>query len=206
MAHSIKEKEVLLQEIHHRVKNNLSVISSLVNLQSSTIETPDEAIEALDETSKRIFSIALVHEHLYQSTDYSGIDMSEYLETLIGQLQDTITEKPKIKLATELDAISMNINRAVPTGLLVNELITNALKHAFPEQKEGEITVKMEKNNSTNFNLIVEDNGIGISEEQRESMESLGMVLIQTLVKQIDGKLAVTTENGTRFKITIPLT
>ena len=202
--HSIKEKDVLLKEIHHRVKNNLQVISSLLNLQSKSIKDAQNQ-KIFNNTRDRIRSISMVHEALYQTDDYSNVNFKEYLKNLTGQLiRSVLGGTLSVSLELELTPIKLNLNKAVPCGIVVNELVTNALKHAFPGKRKGAITISLKKKKGQ-LELIVADNGIGIQKENIES-ETLGMSLVSILVKnQLNGTLEIDEDEGTIVKIQFPI-
>lgn len=199
---SLEEKEMLLKEIHHRVKNNLMVISSLLNLQSRYIKDP-EALDVFKESQNRAKSMALIHERLYRSTDLKKIDFGDYIRTLATDLFRTYaTDTSKIQLKMNVEDIQLDINTAIPLGLIVNELISNALKYAFPNDIEGSIVIDFHSHNNI-LTIKVKDNGIGFPENlDYKNTESLGLQLVNTLTKQIDGEIQLTKNQGTEFKIT----
>jgi len=200
---SLKEKEILLKEIHHRVKNNLQIISSLLNLQSSSI--PDENIQDIfNDCRNRVNSMSLIHENLYQSPDLNNIDFDKYVKNLADSLQSSYSTKNAIALNIDIHDVFLNINTAVPCGLIINELVSNAIKHAFPNNTEGEINVSFHKLNNKEYKLIVSDNGIGIPHGlDHENTESLGLMLINTLSEnQLNGKMEFSRDEGTEFKLT----
>lgn len=198
---SLEEKEMLLKEIHHRVKNNLNVISSLLNLQSRYIKDK-AALEVFRESQRRARSMALIHKMLYQSKDLKCIDFGEYLETLAGELfHSYVTDPESVKLNLVVGKVQMDINTSIPLGLIVNELISNSLKHAFPEGYKGELTVKLAQEGSY-YHLIVADDGVGLPEDlDLEKTNSLGMRLVNTLIKQIKGEIEFKRDNGTKIII-----
>jgi two-component sensor histidine kinase len=195
---SLREKEVLLAEIHHRVKNNLAVISGLLQMQIWEAEN-EHAASALRESQFRVRSIALVHEKLYQSENLSYIKFDQYIRDLLQAVSSTyIGEDSNIEIKTELEGVILNINQAIPCSLLLNELIVNAFKHAFDDQG-GLITVSM-RATGQKVTLQVKDNGKGFPKAQIER-ESLGMSLIDTLSKQLNGTLEFQNDNGADIKI-----
>jgi len=200
---SLKEKEVLLREIHHRVKNNLQVISSMLYIQSGYIKDK-EAFEMFKETQNRIKSMALIHEELYQSKDLSKIDVAKYLQKLATDLINSYGIKQEdIKLKMAIHEVLLGVNTAVPCGLIINELVSNSLKHAFPNGKEGEIRVALRSDNANKFALIVSDNGVGFPKDlDFRNTETLGLQLVTTLVKQLGGTIELDRSGGTEFKIT----
>jgi PAS domain S-box-containing protein len=202
LKESLEEKEMLLKEIHHRVKNNLMVISSLLNLQSQYIKDK-ESLDIFRESQNRAKSMALIHERLYRSTDLKKIDFGEYIHTLANDLFHTyVTDPSRIKLNMNLENVMVDINTTVPLGLILNELVTNSMKYAFPEGKEGEIDIEFHKQED-NFILIVSDTGVGFPEGlDFRNTDSLGLQLVNNLVSQIDGEITLDNNQGTEFKIT----
>ncbi len=201
----LRIKETLLQEIHHRVKNNFNVISSLLNLQSQQINTKEDAVNAFKESRHRIHSMLLVHENLYRARDISRINMKEYIDTMIQDLMPSYTQDKKIRLDLSVKDIYLDINAAVPCGLIINEIITNALKHAFEGLGEGRIWISFRLTEKGLYELIVRDDGIGLpSQLNIHQTESLGLKLISLLVRQIDGTMNVAREDGARFRIVFP--
>ncbi len=199
---SLKEKELLLREIHHRVKNNLQVISSLLNLQSRYIKSK-QALEMLKESQNRIKSMALVHEQLYQSRDLARIDFAEYIRRLAAHLFESYRVNPKaIILKINIDDVFLGIDKAIPCGLVINELVSNSLKHAFPADKKGEIRIDLTSDDDKKFTLIVSDNGIGFPKNlDFRNTESLGLQLVCTLADQLGGTLEFDGSGGTEFEI-----
>ena len=201
---SLSEKEVLLKEIHHRVKNNLQVISSLLYLNSK--KTRDkETLEMFKDSQNRVKSIALVHERLYQSRDLGSINFEEYVRKLIIDLSRSYgVNQDIIKINIDINNIFISIDNAVPCGLIINELVSNSFKYAFPENtgKEKYINISFKRIGRKELLLIVSDNGIGINEELKERKKhSLGIQLVETLVEQLDGTLEIEPSSGTTFKI-----
>ena len=199
---SLKEKELLLREIHHRVKNSLQLISSLLTLQASEIDDK-EIIAKYKESENRIHTIALIHESLYQSTNISNINFRDYVEILIENIINSFgVNTNKIKTTLELGNYNLGIETAIPLGLIINELVSNSLKHAFNGYDKGEIKIILEKNGET-YTLTVKDNGIGLPEGFKFiETNSLGILLINTLVNQLEGKLDVEVNGGTCVTIT----
>jgi PAS domain S-box-containing protein len=187
---SLEEKEVLLKEIHHRVKNNMQVISSLLNLQARQIKDP-LVLEAFKESQRRIRSMALIHERLYQSSDLSRIEFSQYLRNLASHLfQSYQADASRIRVKMETEEVLLNINTAIPCGLIVNELISNVLKHAFPDGRSGELEIVLRRAAGGGYVILVRDDGIGLPPGlDIRRTETLGMQIVSTLVGQIDGRL-----------------
>ncbi|WP_027178009.1 histidine kinase dimerization/phosphoacceptor domain -containing protein [Maridesulfovibrio bastinii] len=200
---SLKEKEVMLQEIHHRVKNNLQVISSLLNLQSG-YASDKETQNLFRECQNRVRSMSLLHERLYRSSDLSKVNMHEYTQSLVNFLLHSYSISETITTKLNISDIRLTIDTAVPCGLIINELVTNALQHAFPEKRIGNMSVILIKEDDK-IVLTVADDGIGLPENfSPDQSQSLGITLIDTLVHQLNGKLDITSENGTTFKISFP--
>lgn len=199
----LKEKTTLLQEIHHRVKNNLQVISSLLNLQSNRIQDK-QSVSALQISMNRIYSMALIHEKLYKSESLSNIDFTDYIESLARDLLNSHSDaKRPIDLKLDLDEIVLGIDSAIPCGLILNEVITNSLKHAFPESRKGEISITFTRLENKAYQLVVRDNGTGIPENiDCMKSDSLGLTLIRTLASQIEGHAIFESNNGTVFTLT----
>jgi len=199
---SLEEKEILLKEIHHRVKNNMQIISSLLNIQSANIE--DENMrEIFNVCQSRIRSMALMHETLYKSEDLGRIDFSEYIRRLTTHLMSMYREGIEpIRLNLDIVDVYLDINRAIPCGMIINELVSNSLKHAFPDGKGGEIAVKIFTDKKKIVTLIVSDTGVGFPEglDFRET-KSMGMQLVTDLTRQIKGTIKIGREKGTEYKI-----
>ena len=200
---SLKEKEILLQEIHHRVKNNLAIISSLIELQKDGLS--DEMRGVFQETQTRIRSIALVHEKLYQSERLAEIDISEYVSELSRMITQTFTGKKRdIEFREDIDSIKISIINAVPLGLLINELLSNSFKHAFNGTSKGIVKISFKKGKGE-YIISVEDNGVGLPDGFNiDEQASMGMTLVRTLTRQVQGKLKITSDEWTRFEITFP--
>jgi two-component sensor histidine kinase len=200
---SLKEKEVLLKEIHHRVKNNLQIVSSLLYLQMTRTEHA-EAVSALRDSRNRVRSIARIHERLYQSANLASVDMDEYMSSLVSDLQHSHrVENSAVRLVVDVGKVALGITEAIPCGLIINELISNALKHAFPQGKEGKITIQLRKTNTNRTMLTVSDNGVGFPEHvDFRNTPSLGLDLINSLVHQLDGSIDLDRRDGTTFTIT----
>ena len=202
LTESLEEKEVLLKEIHHRVKNNLQVISSLLSLQSNYIED-EAALSNFQESQTRVRSMALIHEKLYQSEDLVSIDFSDYLDSLVSELSRSYRLNPmNVNIALNISHAMFDVDTAVPCGLIVNELVSNSLKYAFPDDRKGTIQVNLDSREDK-FALVVKDDGIGIPEEvDWQNTESLGMQLVNTLTSQLGGSIELNDSSGTEFKVT----
>ncbi|MBI5679387.1 MAG: PAS domain S-box protein [Methanobacterium sp.] len=200
---SLIEKEALLREIHHRVNNNLQIIISLLNLQSKNVVN-DEDYELFINSQNRVRSMAMIHEKLYQSDNLSSINFSDYLKTFLNSLIYSYSNLSHIDLELDIEEIELNIETSVPCGLIINELVSNSLKHAFPQGRKGKIMVKMYPDNDE-YVLIVKDNGVGhIKEHDLENGTTLGLSLVDSLVDQLDGNIEILEEEGTVYKITFP--
>ena len=199
---SLREKEVLLKEIHHRVKNNLQIISSLLNLQTGQID--DERAEAIfRESQDRVRSMALIHERLYQSEDLARVDFAEYIRSLVGYLARSYSDQAgRVRVETDVGDVSLGIDTAIPCGLIINELVSNALKHGFPEGKPGRIDVHLREKRDGGYRLVVSDNGVGFPDglDFRQT-DSLGLQLVTTLVDQLEGRIELDAARGTGFRI-----
>jgi len=199
---SIKEKDILLQEIHHRVKNNMQIISSLLNLQITYLDDK-EAVNLLKESQNRVRSMAIIHEKLYQSNDFTKINLTEYINSLVNGLFYSYSIKNHINSIINVDDVELNIETAIPVGLILNELVSNSLKHGFTTDS-GEVYIKL-KTIDDNYEMIVGDNGIGFPKDiDFKNTESLGLQLVNNLVNQIDGEIELNINDGTEFKITFP--
>lgn len=212
---SLKEKEVLLKEIHHRVKNNLQIVSSLLDLQAEYIQEP-EILEKLEDSKHRLLAMSLIHETLYQSETLAQVDFSDYVERLATNiLFAQSTDYDRIKLEFNLEPVFLNLETAIPCGLLLNELITNSIKHAFPDPLQGKIYIELHyqsPDTPSNLNqtscqepkimLKVSDNGIGLPANMNsKETKSLGLTLIHDLTQQLRGNLAINLTNGTQFTL-----
>jgi len=202
LEQSIKEKEVLLKEVHHRVKNNMQVISSILNLQSSYI-TDEHALSIIRESQDRIKSMSFVHESLYQSDTLSEVNFAEYIENITRNLYYSYgRSQGGIELEFELEKIFLNLDTSIPCGLIINELMSNAMKYAFQGRPIGKVRISLSKLSDGRLKLIVADNGIGLPPElDIENAESLGLQLVTTLITQISGELEIDNDNGTTFTI-----
>ncbi len=199
---SLHEKEVLLREIHHRVKNNLQIISSLLNLQSQHIED-SKALEMFAESRLRVRSMAMVHEKLYRSEDLSRVDFREYVRSLSYHLFQMYGVTPdKVALEMDIEDVLLDINTAIPCGLLVSELISNALKHAFPEGHSGTVSVSMKPVADGGIELRISDDGVGLeSDLDLKNSESFGLQLVDMLTEQLQGTLSIDRNGGTTFAV-----
>ncbi|PYV18120.1 MAG: hypothetical protein DMG07_04540 [Acidobacteria bacterium] len=201
---SLEEKEVLLKEIHHRVKNNLQIISSLLSLQATQIQDV-RALQTFKESQNRVKAMALVHERLYQSGDLARIDFADYVRNLTNYLLKSYEINPKvIRLKLDVHSETMNIDVAIPCGLIISELVSNALKYAFPDGRNGDIWVRFKPDGERDFRLVVGDDGVGMSKVGAEDLSSLGLKLVRSLTDQIGGTMTQRNEHGLEFDIRMP--
>jgi PAS domain S-box-containing protein len=199
---SLIEKETLLNEIHHRVKNNMTVISSLLGLQMSNTDN-QIAKDALQDSKNRVQSMSMIHETLYRSDNLSSIDLKKYLSELGKTIFQNYSISNKVHFKVEADNIMISVKQASPVGLIVNELIANCLKYAFSDNREGEILVGFKSNKENGVELMVSDNGVGIPEGfDLQKVDSLGLKLVKMLVEnQLDGSIDMESNNRTKFTI-----
>ena len=190
---ALKEKEVLLQEVHHRVKNNLQVISSMLNLQKSFVNDP-ETLNLLEESTNRIATMSFIHESLYRNTDFANISFAEYLQRLSANLIQSYSRNDcEVVLQTVFDEVYLSLEQAIPCGLITNELVSNSLKYAFPDRPQGTITLRIQHTEGGGVELEVSDDGVGLPPGMDFAKnDSLGVYLVQALTEQIDGELVVT--------------
>jgi two-component sensor histidine kinase len=204
---SLQEKKVLLEEIHHRVKNNLNVVASMLSLQMGRISSVEEALEALRVSENRIHSMSLIHDNLYQSDDLSAIDMRSYLETITEDLRQIYAGEMPVEINTVSDAIYLDIYQAIPLGLILNELVSNALEHAFCPESGGNLSITLQQAGEGQCELRVRDNGCGLSRDiDLQETETIGLKLVSVLSEQLGGSLTLLREGGTEFQITFPAT
>jgi two-component sensor histidine kinase len=198
-ASSLREKELLLQEVHHRVKNNLQIISSLLNLEAERVSPPVR--EIIKRSQTRIRSLSLVHEKLYRSADLTRIDLAGYIESLADHLFHVYVVDPsKVRLETDFEDVSLDINSAIPCGLILNEMISNALKHAFPDGRKGALTVRMKRTSDDFVELQVSDDGIGLPAAfDFDNPKSFGFQIMKLLVEQLEADFTIDRTRGTTF-------
>ncbi len=198
---SLKEKEVLIREIHHRVKNNMQIISSLLNLQKQYVND-EEAVDVLLESQNRVKSMAMIHEKLYKSRNFSEINFADYIQSLVDDLFYSYGVDPaRIRKNIILDEVMMGLETAIPCGLIISELVTNTLKYAFPNGMKGEFRIELHRVNGF-YNLIIHDDGVGmpLTIDFNET-ETLGLKLVNSLVNQLEGTIELIKGNGTEYKI-----
>lgn len=203
LQQALDDKDMLMKEIHHRVKNNLMIMSSLLNLQSRYIED-EVAKDIFKDCQSRAKTMALIHEKLYQSGQLKRIDVKDYVASLTNYIYRVyVTEPHRIILKVDLDDFMMDINTIISLGLILNEVLTNSFKYAFPEKEKGTVTVKLRQINNKKFLLEVEDDGVGLPADfDPHNTNSLGMQLIYNLTEQIKGELKLDGDNGTNVQIT----
>lgn len=198
----LDEKEVLLKEVHHRVKNNLQIISSLLNLQSGMIQDPATQM-LFQDSQNRIRAMTLIHERLYRSHDLTRINLAPYIQELTTSLSRTYQQKSiNVRMHIHANDIEIDMDTAVSCGLIINELVSNALKHAFTSRSEGEIIITLQSIDPCHYRMLVQDNGVGLpSTVNIATSETLGLQLVNSLVKQLDGTINIQSQQGTRFEI-----
>ena len=206
MRSSLVEKEVLIREIHHRVKNNLQIISSLLHIQSGKITNP-EMVSMFTNCQNRVKSIALIHEKLYQTNSFTRVDFGSYTKNLIYYLFRMFDVKSeKVSLRMNVENVFLPMDTAIPCGLIINELVTNSLKHAFSGDKHGHISIQAVYHSNNKFTLTIKDNGSGIPEEvDFYKSRTVGYNLVNSLIRQLGGILEINREKGTEFKITFSI-
>jgi two-component sensor histidine kinase len=202
---ALAQQTVLLQEVHHRVKNNLQVISSLLHMQARTV-SDSKAKEALNESQRRVLAMALIHQYLYGGKQLDHIDFAEYIRSLTGQLFSYYAESaPNITSHLQLSPVLMTIDQALPCGLVLNELVTNALKYAYPNGLAGVVSVQLEETAHNSIKLTVSDRGVGFPKGfDWKNSPSMGLAIVQVLAKQIGADLELKDFDGTTFVLTLP--
>lgn len=205
LSASLQQKEVLLKEIHHRVKNNLQIISSLLYLQSRKI-TDQAILDMFQDAQNRVKSMALIHEKLYQSEDLACINFAEYVRNLAHYLfRSYRVTRQAISLKISAEEVPLSVEIAIPCGLIINELLSNALKYAFPNGQPGEISLNLQTIEPNYLRLVISDNGIGFPPNINfKKTRSLGLQLVNNLVRQLEGTIELHNHGGTTFKITFP--
>jgi PAS domain S-box-containing protein len=202
---SLRDKEVLLRELHHRVKNNLQIISSLLSLQSQRVSDP-VARELFRESQKRVRAMALVHENLYRTHDFAMVDVVQFLRALTSNVLRLYgAEANRIELELAIENVELEVESAIPCALVINELLTNCLKHAFTGRTSGTIRVMLTGAQDSSVTLVVADDGVGMpAHVDAERAETLGLDIVHTLVGQLHGTTHIARERGTRFEIRFP--
>jgi two-component sensor histidine kinase len=197
-------KETLLREVHHRVKNNLQIIVSLLRIKERLIKD-EQVLRIFKESQNQIIAMSLVHEKLYQNKDLGFVEFSEYIRSLAISIFASFNVNTSIiKLNMNIKAVPMNVDLAVPCGLIINEIITNSIKHAFPNNREGEIYIEVSENSDKELLLIISDDGVGFKDGfDMFKSETMGFKMLLALIEQIDGKIELFKDKGTLFKITL---
>jgi two-component sensor histidine kinase len=202
---SLRDKEALLREIHHRVKNNMQIVNSLLFLQEQAVydRTDAIALDAFQQSRARIKAMATIHDRLYRSSEFSTIDFEEYLNALVPELLNSYGIGNEIKINISAQGIKLGLDAAVPCALIINELITNSLKHAFPRGKTGKINLTMKYGSNGTIRLVVADNGAGmsISEDQLMEPKTLGLRLVADLARQLDGSVQIHNVEGAHVQV-----
>jgi two-component sensor histidine kinase len=194
----LKDKEILLAEVFHRVKNNLNVVTSLLNLKKNSTDN-DEVKEALEECRSRVFSMALVHQRIY-SSDSIGLNFKQYIENLVFDIGNSLGNDNEVSIQLEADEVILNLNNAIPCGLIVNEVITNAHKYARKENEILKIDIRLKRENEMII-LTIQDNGPGISKDVLDSQNTLGFELINSLSDQLNGTSTFENSNGFKYQL-----
>jgi two-component sensor histidine kinase len=201
LQHLLTEKEWLLKEIHHRVKNNLQIVMSLLNSQSAYIDN-GPALTAIHDSQHRVHAMSLIHQKLYNTDNLSAIDVPSYIRELVSYLVDSFDLGQRVRFELAIETLEMDVSQAVPLGLILNEAITNAIKYAFPDERSGVISISLANSSSNHYLLVISDNGIGIPAGQTTRKPgSLGMSLMAGLSEDLDGDFSIENNNGTVIKI-----
>ncbi|CAN1573279.1 HATPase_EL346-LOV-HK-like domain containing protein [Flavobacteriaceae bacterium] len=200
LQHLLDEKEWLMKEIHHRVKNNLQTVISLLNSQSAYIDN-DMALSSIKSSQHRIHSMSLIHQKLYMSENVSTINMTVYVKELVEYLKDSFNVRQRISFKIKIEQLELDVVQAVPLGLIINEAVTNSIKHACPNDQNGIIAISLVSTNEKQYLLTIQDNGIGISTEYKDKKKSFGMSLIKGLTDDLEGTFSIENNNGTLLKI-----
>ena len=204
VTQALAEKTVLLKEIHHRVKNNLAVVSSLLGIAANNVVSPDMN-NALKSSQHRLLSIALVHEQLYNSNHLDFINFADYATELAHSLYATIApDHNRVRLDLDVEPVTLGIHRAVPCGLILNELVTNAFKYAFPDDRRGSVKVVFRAETSGNIFFLVSDDGVGMNKTEFNRKATTGLRVVEVLTKQLDGKFCITSTKGTTCEVRFP--
>jgi two-component sensor histidine kinase len=200
---SLRQQEVLLREVHHRIKNNLQIISSLLDIQASSVEDP-HIVEMFMDIQNRVISMALIHETLYQSGNLRMVNFGVYVRTLAEQIfRSYNVAMDRISLQIRADEVMLDTNQAIPCGLILNELLCNCLKHAFPGERGGEVHIELRSEAAPQVTMLVRDNGIGFPSGMDSSHpETLGLQLVYSLTEQLGGRLEIERNDGTTVKLT----
>lgn len=202
---ALKEKEILLSEIHHRVKNNLQIIDSLIGMQADKVNNI-QALNAFQESQNRVRSIAMIHQILYESQDFSKVEIKSVIQSLVDNLTQSYgVDSVQVSKNINVSSVHLPIDKSIPLGLIVNELVSNTLKHGFPDGRTGVLNLSIRQNESEEILFTIEDSGVGIDDDlDLDSSATLGLSLVQTLVDQLGGSLTIQRKNPTRFSILFP--
>ena len=201
LEHLVTEKDWMVKEIHHRVKNNLHTVMGLLGTQAGYLEH-EEAINAISNSQHRIQAMSLIHQRLYQSNNLSAINMKDYIHELVDSLNESFNNNNNVCFNLEIDPIQLNLAHCIPLGLILNEAITNSFKYAFPDDKQGLINIELKTVSENNYLLTIKDNGIGLPHGfNLIRPDSMGMNLMQGLSAEIGAEFTLTNENGTRVDI-----
>ncbi|GAO41759.1 tetratricopeptide repeat-containing sensor histidine kinase [Flavihumibacter petaseus] len=201
LEHLVREKEWLVREIHHRVKNNFHMVMGLLGTQSRYLES-DEAIKAVEESKHRVQAMSLIHQKLYQSEDLSAINMPDYIHELVSYLRDSFNLRKSVYFVVDVDPVMLNLTYCVPIGLIISEAVTNSIKYAFPENREGVIHISLKEVDEKYFRLVIHDNGVGLPDHFNiASQQSMGLRLMKGLSDDIDGGFSIQRNNGTEIAI-----
>jgi two-component sensor histidine kinase len=200
---SLRQQEVLLREVHHRIKNNLQIISSLLDIQAGSVEDP-HIVEMFMDIQNRVISMALIHETLYQSGNLRMVNFAVYIRTLAEQIFRSYNiATDRIALQIRADEVMLDTNQAIPCGLILNELLSNCLKHAFPGERRGEVYIELRSDAAAQVTMLVRDTGIGLPSGMDSSHpETLGLQLVYSLTEQLGGRLETESNDGTTVKLT----
>jgi two-component sensor histidine kinase len=206
LMESLREKEVLLQEVHHRVKNNLQIICSLIHLEGSSIDESSPIAGSLADMEARVSAMALVHDLLYLSDDLVHVDFASYVRQLVAQLASAyVDDRERIELRLSIGDVHLSLEKAIPCGLLINELVANSLKHAFPSGRKGAIRVSMTREDRA-VSLMVADDGVGAPEAAIASpaRNTIGLKLVEALASQLQGEYEIDGRNGFAVRLRFP--
>jgi len=201
LRHLVNEKDWLVKEIHHRVKNNLQIVMSLLNSQSAYIDN-ESALVAIHDSQHRVHAMSLIHQKLYNSENISSIDISLYIREMVSYLSESFNIGQRIRFEFAIDSLEMDVSQAVPLGLILNEAITNSIKYAFPDGRNGVIAISLSNTTPNHYLLSISDNGIGMPPQSgNKKPGSLGMSLMKGLSEDLDGALSIESNSGTTIKI-----
>jgi PAS domain S-box-containing protein len=201
---SLREKEVLLKEVHHRVKNNLQLMSSILDLQAQCV-TDEERTDVLQNTQNRIRSMALIHEKLFKTEDVAHVNFEDYVRTLVRHLERSLNLRERVAIELDVEPVHLDVDQAVLGGLIVNELVSNTFQHAFPDQTGGTVRIQLKTSSGGCYRLTVSDDGVGLPEEiDAEQAGTLGLELVHLLTQQLAGSLYIVRGQGTTFTIDFP--